>query len=70
MPFIFKQLSIPEVFLIEPESFRTEGVFLETYKYSDFAEIGIKEHFVQDNYSKSERSIKRTSLSEKSKCTG
>jgi dTDP-4-dehydrorhamnose 3,5-epimerase len=54
MPFIFKKLSIPEVVLIEPKVFRDgRGLFLETYKYSDFAESGIKEHFVQDNYSKS-----------------
>jgi dTDP-4-dehydrorhamnose 3,5-epimerase len=60
MPFIFKKLSIPEVVLIEPEVFRDgRGLFLETYKYSDFAESGIKEQFVQDNYSKSFKGVLR-----------
>ncbi len=60
MPFIFKKLSIPEVVLIEPKVFRDgRGLFLETYKYSDFAESGIKEQFVQDNYSKSFKGVLR-----------
>jgi len=54
MPFHFKRLLIPEVILIEPEVFKDgRGFFMETYKYSDFALLGIKEHFVQDNYSRS-----------------
>jgi len=32
---------------------------METYKYSDFAKMGIKEHFVQDNYSKSVKGVLR-----------
>jgi dTDP-4-dehydrorhamnose 3,5-epimerase len=60
MPFIFKKLSIPEVVLIEPKVFRDgRGFFMETYKYSDFARMGIKEYFVQDNYSKSLKGILR-----------
>ncbi len=60
MPFIFKKLSIPEVVLIEPNVFRDgRGLFLETYKYSDFARMGIKEQFVQDNYSKSFKRVLR-----------
>ena len=60
MPFIFKKLSIPEVVLIEPKVFRDgRGLFLETYKYSDFAQTGIKEQFVQDNYSKSVKGVLR-----------
>jgi dTDP-4-dehydrorhamnose 3,5-epimerase len=60
MPFYFKRLAISEVILIEPEIFRDErGFFAETYKYSDFAQIGIKEHFVQDNYSRSIRGVLR-----------
>ena len=54
MPFSFKKLEIPELVLIEPKVFPDDrGVFMETYKYSDFAGFGIKDRFVQDNYSKS-----------------
>ena len=60
MPFIFKELSIPEVVLIEPTVFRdSRGFFMETYKYSDFARMDVKEYFVQDNYSKSSKGILR-----------
>jgi len=60
MPFTFKRLAISEVILIEPKVFPDErGSFMETYKYSDFAKIGIKEYFVQDNYSKSLKGILR-----------
>ncbi|MCK5493010.1 MAG: dTDP-4-dehydrorhamnose 3,5-epimerase [Candidatus Omnitrophica bacterium] len=54
MPFNFKKLEIPEIVLIEPKIFPDgRGFFIETYKYSDFADFGIKENFIQDNYSKS-----------------
>ena len=60
MPFDFKRLSIPEVILIIPRIFSDErGCFMETYKYSDFANLGIKERFVQDNYSKSAKNVLR-----------
>jgi dTDP-4-dehydrorhamnose 3,5-epimerase len=60
MPFNFNKLAIPEVILIEPKVFADgRGSFMETYKYSDFALIGIKEHFVQDNYSRSVRGVLR-----------
>jgi len=60
MPFNFSRLEIPDVILIEPLSFEDErGVFMETYKYSDFARAGIKEHFLQDNYSRSARNVLR-----------
>jgi dTDP-4-dehydrorhamnose 3,5-epimerase len=60
MPFNFKRLEIPEIILIEPKIFGDErGSFMEIYKYSDFAGTGIKEHFVQDNYSKSLKGILR-----------
>ena len=60
MPFIFKPLVIPGIILIEPRVFRDErGFFMETYKSSDFAQIGIKEHFVQDNYSRSSLGVLR-----------
>ncbi len=54
MPFNFKRLEIPGVILIEPTVLSDErGFFMEAYKYTDFAEFGIKERFVQDNHSKS-----------------
>lgn len=60
MPFDFKKLSIPEVIFVIPRIYSDERVFfMETYKYSDFADFGIKEHFVQDNYSKSARNVLR-----------
>jgi dTDP-4-dehydrorhamnose 3,5-epimerase len=60
MPFLFKNLSIPGVILIEPGMYRdARGFFMETYKYSDFARTGIKEHFVQDNYSRSSMGVLR-----------
>ena len=60
MPFIFKKLSIPEVVLIEPRVFSDErGFFMENYKYSEFADFGIKNKFVQDNHSKSARNVLR-----------
>lgn len=60
MPFTFKRLTISEVILIEPKVFSDgRGSFLETYKYSDFARMGIEEYFVQDNYSKSFKGVLR-----------
>ena len=60
MPFTFKKLEIPEIILIEPEVFPNgRGFFMEMYKYSDFVGIGIKEHFVQENYSHSKKGVLR-----------
>ena len=60
MPFTFKKLSIPEVVLVEPRIFEDErGFFMENYKYSEFADFGIKDKFVQDNHSKSARNVLR-----------
>jgi len=60
VPFAFRQLSIPEIILIEPRMYRdARGFFMETYKYSDFARTGIREHFVQDNYSRSSMGVLR-----------
>ncbi|MBI4689729.1 MAG: dTDP-4-dehydrorhamnose 3,5-epimerase [Nitrospirae bacterium] len=60
MPFEFKRLSLPEIILITPRVFRDErGFFVEIYKYSDFAEAGIREFFVQDNHSKSAKYVLR-----------
>lgn len=60
MPFEFKKLNIQGIILIEPRIFEDKrGFFMETYKYSDFAEIGIKEKFVQENHSKSKKNVLR-----------
>jgi dTDP-4-dehydrorhamnose 3,5-epimerase len=56
MPFEFASLSIPDLKLIKPRVFNDDrGFFLEVYKHSDFSRAGIREYFVQDNYSKSGR---------------
>jgi len=60
MPFIFKQLEVEGVILIEPRVFPDErGFFMETYKLPDFVEAGITATFVQDNHSRSPRGIIR-----------
>ncbi len=56
MPFDFSRLEIPGLILIIPQVFDDgRGFFLEIYKHTDFAAVGIHEHFVQDNYSRSTR---------------
>src|SRR5271167_3571523 len=46
--------------VIAPKVFRDErGFFVETYRRSIFAELGIPEEMVQDNHSRSERGIVR-----------
>ncbi len=60
MPFKFQKLEIPEVIVIDPMVIKDErGFFMETYKHSDFAAAGIKEHFVQDNHSRSSKHVLR-----------
>ncbi|MCH7661716.1 MAG: dTDP-4-dehydrorhamnose 3,5-epimerase family protein, partial [Euryarchaeota archaeon] len=56
MPFQFQRLEIPEVVLIEAQTFADHrGFFAETYKKSEFSANGIPELFLQDNYSRSVR---------------
>ena len=60
MPFSFKRLSIPDIILVEPQSFPDErGFFLESYKESEFTSNGIKTIFVQDNLSHSVKGVLR-----------
>ena len=60
MPFTCNKLDIPEVILIEPKVFSdSRGFFMETYKHSDFIRMGIQEHFVQDNFSRSQKGVLR-----------
>ena len=54
MPFTFKELSIPDVILVEPKSFSDDrGFFFESFKISQFTDNGINTNFVQDNISHS-----------------
>ncbi len=60
MPFIFKQLEIDGVILIEPRVFDDgRGFFIEAYKKPEFVEAGIDQEFVQDNHSRSMRGVLR-----------
>ena len=60
MPFRFEKLDIPDVILIEPPKFGDQrGFFMETYKNSEFISNGIREQFVQDNYSRSAKGVLR-----------
>lgn len=52
--------SLPGVLLLEPRVFGDDrGFFLESYNQRTFAELGIRETFVQDNHSFSERNVVR-----------
>ena len=58
--FTFQRLEIPEVVLIEPKQLEDpRGIFLESYKQSEFIANGILSTFVQDNYSHSIRGTLR-----------
>ncbi len=60
MPFIFSNLEISGLALVEPRVFPDDrGFFLESYKESDFARAGIPFRFVQDNHSLSARNVIR-----------
>ena len=50
------ETALPGVLLIEPQVFRdARGMFWETYHATRYAEAGIAQPFVQDNYSRSAR---------------
>jgi len=58
--FTFKKLDIPEVILVETQSFPDDrGFFLETFKESIFISNGINTKFVQDNFSHSIKGVLR-----------
>ncbi len=51
---------LADVLVVEPDLFRDErGYFMETWHAAKYAEHGIKEKFVQDNYSHSNRGVLR-----------
>ncbi|MCF8053883.1 MAG: dTDP-4-dehydrorhamnose 3,5-epimerase [Deltaproteobacteria bacterium] len=60
MPFSFQPLDIPEVIVITPKIFPDErGYFKESFKGSDFQNVALPEHFVQDNISFSRQGVLR-----------
>lgn len=60
MPFEFKETEIKDLLLIQSKKFGDDrGFFVETFKKSDFLAAGIKEEFVQDNHSCSEKGVLR-----------
>jgi len=51
---------LPGVLVLEPKLHGdSRGFFLETYREDTLKEIGINEHFIQDNHSRSTRGILR-----------
>jgi len=60
MPFTFKKLNLPEIFLVEAQSFPDDrGYFKEIFKESNFIKNGINTRFVQDNFSRSTKGVLR-----------
>ncbi len=60
MPFLFKSLKIPDVILVEPKVYSDQrGFFIESFKESDYFKNGIKDKFVQDNFSHSSKCVLR-----------
>ncbi|MFC2046586.1 dTDP-4-dehydrorhamnose 3,5-epimerase, partial [Chloroflexota bacterium] len=60
MPFQFQRLEIPDLVLVEAQSFGDDrGLFLETYRMSGFSANGISDAFVQDNLSRSRQGVLR-----------
>ena len=58
--FIFNETSIEGVWKISPKKYGdNRGYFMETYKESDFKQVGINNVFVQDNQSKSKKGVLR-----------
>jgi dTDP-4-dehydrorhamnose 3,5-epimerase len=55
-----EETSIPEVLILTPAVHRdSRGAFLETWNERKMAEIGLPEHFVQDNFSISAKNVLR-----------
>lgn len=60
MKFKLSETSLPEVFIIEPQSFEDDrGFFMESYNQAEFAELGINDKFIQDNQSFSKQGVLR-----------
>jgi dTDP-4-dehydrorhamnose 3,5-epimerase len=60
MPFLTHTTPIEGLLVIEPKVFVDErGLFMESFKASDFARFGVTQNFVQDNHSKSKKGVIR-----------
>ncbi len=61
MTFTFTKVQSPEgLIVVAPYVFNDErGFFMETYRSNEFAKVGIKEEFIQDNHSRSSRGVIR-----------
>lgn len=60
MPFQFVETPIPDLTMVLPRVFADDrGFFMESYKASEFISAGIKEQFVQDNHSQSQKNVIR-----------
>ena len=60
MPFSFKKPDIAGLVLIEPQVFGdSRGHFLELFQNSEFYKNGIKDKFLQDNFSNSKKGVLR-----------
>ncbi len=58
--FTFTKTSIKDVYVIEPKIYGdNRGYFMETYKESDFYQVGLHNRFIQDNQSKSKKGVLR-----------
>ena len=54
------ETEIPGLLIIEPKVFGDErGFFLEAWQQRRYAEVGVVEHFVQDNLAYSRRGVLR-----------
>lgn len=54
------ETALPGVCLIQPKVFLdARGFFLESYHQANFSDLGITDHFVQDNHSRSTRGALR-----------
>jgi dTDP-4-dehydrorhamnose 3,5-epimerase len=60
MPFRVLDTRLDGPLLLEPKAFADDrGFFMETYRRSDYSDVGIPEEFVQDNHSRSARGVVR-----------
>lgn len=60
MKFEFRETGISGLLVIKPQILGdSRGSFSERYKYSEFAKVGIKDHFVQENISVSSKGVLR-----------
>jgi len=60
MEFKIESRSLRDVVVLVPDIFQdSRGFFMETYREDKFRELGLPDHFVQDNHSRSVRGVVR-----------